>query len=247
MSRWKAASIHLAISLVVGALILSLILLVWYPQPYFQALDASHLILLLIGVDLVLGPLLTLVVFNVKKKSLPFDLSVIALFQIAALAYGLNISAQSRPVFIVGAEDKFVVITASEIDPIDLAEGSVKEFRSLPWTGPKLVAAVAPTDDDGISQLVAQAFAGKEMPNFPKLYADYPSQARSMLIHAKPLSALPENVGQSEKILNQWLDGSGRDRDGIVWLPIYSRDGSLTMLLDAKTGMPLAALPIDPG
>jgi hypothetical protein len=247
MSRWKAAGIHLAISFVIGALILSLILLVWYPQPYFQALGARHLILLLLGVDLVLGPLLTLIVFDTNKKSLRFDLSVIALMQTAALVYGLYVTAHSRPVFIVGAEDKFVVVIASEIDPEDLAEGSSEEFRSLPWTGPKLVAAVAPTDEDRTSRLVASAFIGKEMANFPDLYTDYSNQAKNMLTDAKALSALPQDNGQTSKTVQAWLQSNGHTESDVVWLPILSREGSLTMLLDAKTGMPLAALPIDPG
>ena len=46
------------------------------------------LILLMIGVDVVIGPLLTLIVFDPKKKHLKFDLVVIAALQLAALAYG---------------------------------------------------------------------------------------------------------------------------------------------------------------
>ena len=53
-------------------------LAVWYPQPYFAAMGGATLILLLIGVDVVIGPLITLIVFDPKKKSLRFDLAVIA-------------------------------------------------------------------------------------------------------------------------------------------------------------------------
>ncbi|MBL0165374.1 MAG: hypothetical protein IPP82_17470 [Xanthomonadales bacterium] len=69
MSRWKAASIHLSISVFVGLLVLALLFLVWYPQPYFNAAGGQALIIFLLGVDIVLGPLLTLVLFKSGKKT----------------------------------------------------------------------------------------------------------------------------------------------------------------------------------
>jgi len=59
MSRWKAAAIHSSISIVVALAVGILLLGVWYPPPYFHAAGADQLILLLVGVDLVLGLLLT--------------------------------------------------------------------------------------------------------------------------------------------------------------------------------------------
>lgn len=91
MSRWKAAGIHLSANAVIGALALALIFLVWYPQPYSQAAGAGTLALLLLGVDLVLGPLLTLVVYRAGKKGLRFDLTLIVLMQLGAFAYGMHV------------------------------------------------------------------------------------------------------------------------------------------------------------
>jgi len=54
-------------------------ILVWYPPPLFQLLGGFELLLLIVAVDIALGPLLTLVVFKSGKKRLKFDLSVIAL------------------------------------------------------------------------------------------------------------------------------------------------------------------------
>ena len=51
MSRWKAAGLHLLISLVVAILAGSLIYFVWYPPPYFQVAGGSTLMLVMMGVD----------------------------------------------------------------------------------------------------------------------------------------------------------------------------------------------------
>ncbi|HPG95297.1 MAG TPA: hypothetical protein PLR28_12145, partial [Dokdonella sp.] len=107
MSRWKAAAIHLSISITVGLLTLALLFLVWFPQPYFEAAGGEHLIIVLLCVDLVLGPLLTLILFKSGKKGMLFDLWMIGILQSAALVYGLYVIAEARPVFIVAAVDRF--------------------------------------------------------------------------------------------------------------------------------------------
>lgn len=117
LNRYKAAGIHLAISAAVAVVVLALLLLVWYPQPYFRLAGGAGLMLILIGVDVVMGPLLTLIVFDPAKKSLKLDLAVIAALQVAALAYGITVIAQARPVFVVFAGDRFTVVAANQIDP----------------------------------------------------------------------------------------------------------------------------------
>lgn len=154
MSRWKAAAIHLSISAAIGLVSAALIFGLWYPPPYSHAAGADELVLLLLGVDVVLGPLLTLVVFKTGKKSLRFDLSVIALIQACAFVYGMSVVVRARPAFIVGEIDRFVLVTAKDLDRTDLAQGRKPEFRSVPWTGPRLVAAEMPTDPGEYADLL---------------------------------------------------------------------------------------------
>ena len=88
MSRWKAATIYLAISAVIAGAVLWAMLAVWYPRPFFEAAGGGHLLFILVGVDVVLGPTITLIVFDIQKKklsALQFDLTVIAVLQLAAL------------------------------------------------------------------------------------------------------------------------------------------------------------------
>jgi hypothetical protein len=166
MSRWKAAGIHLSINAVIALLAAGLIYGIWYPHPYSQAAGAGTLVLLLLGVDLVLGPLLTLVVFKVGKKGLKFDLAAIAILQVCAFVYGLHVVAAARPAFIVGVIDRFVLVSANELDQADLDKATNPEFRSAPWTGPKLVGAQLPTDSKLRNDIVFSGAAGKTWRNF---------------------------------------------------------------------------------
>ena len=79
LNRWQAAGSHLALSALIGAIVLAAMIFVWYPPPYFEAAGGNDLVLLMVGIDVALGPLLTLAVFNPGKGmgKLRLDLAII--------------------------------------------------------------------------------------------------------------------------------------------------------------------------
>lgn len=62
------------------------------PYPYREISGGRELFLLLVAVDVVMGPLITLMIFNTGKprRELQLDLIVVGVLQLAALAYGLS-------------------------------------------------------------------------------------------------------------------------------------------------------------
>ena len=80
MSRWKAGGLHFLISLAIFLGLLAVIVLQWYPGILFNIDSGWAGLQLVIGVDLIAGPLLTLVVFKTGTQGLSFDLSCIAFF-----------------------------------------------------------------------------------------------------------------------------------------------------------------------
>ena len=67
--KFKAFAVHFALSFLVLSLIISFIYFVWYPGPILQAVQASKILLLIILIDVVLGPLLTFIVYKKNKKT----------------------------------------------------------------------------------------------------------------------------------------------------------------------------------
>ena len=67
-SKLRAFGIHLSLSLLVAALAAVVVFGVWYPYPYRDISGGRDLFLLIVGVDVVLGPLVTFTVFNPKKS-----------------------------------------------------------------------------------------------------------------------------------------------------------------------------------
>ena len=87
----------------------------WYPPPFFMFDGGWQVLRLIMLVDVVLGPLLTLVVFNRAKPELMRDLAIVGLIQLAAFAAGAWVMHQHRPAFMVYAERTFTPVTWPEL------------------------------------------------------------------------------------------------------------------------------------
>ncbi len=144
MSRWQAGGIHFGISVVVFLLLLAIILLVWYPGILFSVDGGWIGLRIVMGVDLVLGPLLTLIVFKAGKPSLKFDLTCIATFQAVCLAGGMWVVYQERPVALVLAHDTIYSLASQEFEEFEQDSALLRDF---PGRFPKLVYAELPEND----------------------------------------------------------------------------------------------------
>lgn len=144
MSRWQAFGIHFSISAIILLLLLAVIMFVWFPGILFSVDGGWAGLRIVIGVDLVLGPLMTLVVYKAGKPGLKFDLSAIALFQITCMAVGMWIVYNERPLALVLAYDTVYSITSQEFDDYDKDLGVLDEF---PGSYPKLLYTEMPEDD----------------------------------------------------------------------------------------------------
>lgn len=246
MTRYKAALIHFSLSLLVAAIATGLLLGLWYPPPYFQAGGADRLLLLVVGVDVILGPLLTLIVFDTRKLELKRDLVIIVAVQLVALVYGFHVMLQSRPAFLVGVVDRFVVVSANQLELDDLVEAREPKWRRLSWSGPVLVATERPGTSSERMDMAFSGLAGKDIEQFPRYYVAYAQAAPLLLQRAQSLSRLRSLNPEGGTVIDAWLKRHQRTEDSVVWLPIIARMKDITMLLDKETGEPLGAIALDP-
>lgn len=138
--RLKVAGIHLLISALVALIGIGLVFWVWHPAPLQKAVGVTHIFLMMLGIDVVLGPLLTLLVASSKeKKTLKFDLSVIAAVQLAAYLYGMHSIAVSRPVYIAFDKLRFEVVQADSV--VRATDKTIlPEYQSNPLFAPQWVS-----------------------------------------------------------------------------------------------------------
>ena len=162
-SRGRAALIHVVGSAAVASIVAALVFAFWYPQPFGEISGGRDLFVLLITIDVVIGPLLTFAVFNQRKprSELRRDLSIVVLLQLGALAYGLHTVALARPAVIALEGDRLRVVRA-----IDLAQSDFSKapdgLKSLPWLGPVHVATRTPTANESLDA-IGRGLAGEDI------------------------------------------------------------------------------------
>lgn len=247
MTRLRAASVHLGISVPVAVISVTSMILVWYPPPLFQLLGGFGLLFLLTGVDVSLGPLLTFVVFKSGKKGLKFDLSVIAFLQISAFLYGASVVFGNRPGYIVFVKDRFEVVRVVDVDPQELAKAKIERFRGFPMGKPQFIGSVFPTDRREAEELLFSSLqGGADVPQLPKYYADLEVVRSDMVAKSMPLAALrklnPEAVASIDRLPGEL----GRKESELGFLPLRVRGSDATVIVDKIAGLPVKIVELRP-
>jgi hypothetical protein len=245
--RLTASAIHLALSAIVAIAVLALVLLAWYPGPMTRLHGVDSILLIMLGVDVAMGPLFTLIVFDRRKRNLSLDLATIAALQLAALAYGLHTVHQGRPAFVVLVKDRFEVVAPSE-----LKSDARREARSNPLTafdpfGPRWVAARMPDSQQERTAILFEAIeSGRDVQHHPKLYVDYSNEAQAALPKALPIARLRSLNPQRAAEIDAAIASSGRPEEQLRYLPLRApaRDGAV--LVDVSTGEVLKVVSLTP-
>lgn len=239
--RFRAFLIHLAGSCLLAVAAFCFVFLLWYPAPLGVAVGVSSIVLLLVGVDVIMGPLLTFVVFNPAKKSLRFDLACIVVLQLGAFIYGMATLAEGRPAWLVFNADRFDLVQAYQID--DRTPGRVPEaFRSPPWFGPRWVAALPPESVDERNRLTFESvFAGVDLPQRADLYRPLGTAGDAMRQRALSLEKLKEfnDVQMVTQVLQRWPEAD-------AFLPMMARIRPVTVLLSKEQAKVVAVVDLRP-
>lgn len=247
MSRWKASFIHLLISFLIVGSAAAYIIYFWYPPALMHMAKADRLLMLIAGVDLFAGPLLTLIVFNAGKRLLKMDLAIIGLVQFVFLSYGLYTTWSSRPVFLVAVPDRFELVFANEITDKRLAEAKIERFKHLSLTHPNLVGASMPSNYKESEAIMFSAVNGEgDIQSMPKYFVEYSLVAKNLLRRAKPLTQNKKLDATDAKTLQQAAASYGYSADSLRFVSLASSRGFATMLIKADNGDVIGPVNVDP-
>ena len=242
VTRWRASGLHLLISAGIAASVLAIMLAVWFPGPLFSAGGGNDLLLILVSVDVIIGPAITLAVYRQGKWGMKFDLMAIAALQLSALAYGMHIVYLVRPAFIVFVKDQFQVAAVIDVEPGEYAKAKFPEFGRPPPGAPLLAYAELPADPDERNEIVFAALAGRDMEQFPRLFTPYAQRTQDVLKAAWTLAKMREFEPAESKIVDAWLAGSGLKEADVRYVRLKARRAWVAVLIDAKTAEPLKML-----
>lgn len=240
-SRARAFGWHVAASCVIAVLTLLLVFLVWYPVPLHDAVGVTTIFLLILLVDVSLGPAVTLMICKTGRRVPVIDIVLIVGLQLSALGYGLWAVAEGRPVWLVFNADRFDLVRANEVDVRKLDEAR-PEYRSAPWLGPKWVAAKRPVDAEARNAILFEALlAGVDLAQHPEHFVGLAEVTEEVLSRSRPLDEL---YGYNERkevaeVLQQWPQAD-------AWLPLKSGARSMTVLLDSSSAGVVSVVDLRP-
>ncbi len=248
ITRWKASAIHFSISATIALIALTLMLTLWFAPPFFSAAGGKQVLLIMLGVDVTLGPLITLIIYNAKKsrRALRFDFAVIAIMQFTALIYGMSVMFHARPVFVVFIKDSYDMVVENQLETGDIKQARLPQYRTLPITGPVYVYSELPNDIEERNKVVFAAFSGKDLPLFPKYYQPYAEHAQAAGLAARSLDELKQLNPGHEAEIEAALRKGGWKADKVGFLPLRSKFEDIAVIVNKADGKVLTSLQLNP-
>lgn len=220
---------HFFISICISLISLFWVFNAWYPGPLAKATNVTYIFLMLLAIDIILGPILGFVVYNEKKKTLKFDLAVIFLLQLSALAYGVYSISQARPVWIVYNVDRFELVRKNELIEDNIQQAQL-QFQQPSWFKPEYAATeFAKNTQQRNDDMFAEIMGGISIAQRPERYVDFAQAKEQIQKRAQNLDLLNQyndkiNV---EKILSKYPKAT-------AFVPLKANAVDMTVLINHK-------------
>ena len=245
--RLRAAGIHLGLSSVAAAVIVACVLWLWYPGALASVHGVHTMLILLLGVDLVLGPALTFLVFDRRKKSLPMDLAIIVTLQIIAMAYGVHVIQQGRPIFVVLVKDRFEVVSPASLP----AQAGVTPEGAGLWRTPSLVpqwiAVKAPGSIEQRNAILFESLAGgRDLQHHPALYVPLGSELPAAAARAISIERLRQLNPQAKTRIDEAIEASRLAESELRVIPLRGPVRDAAVLVALPTSQVLKVLVLNP-
>lgn len=223
--KLKAFVMHLAISLILVLAVYFLIHFLWYPAPLFKATNTGKIFIMILLVDLVLGPLLTFIVYKKNKKTLRMDLTIIVLIQLSALGYGLYSVYEARPVLMAYIADRFELVRVN-----DIIEDDEHEYN-LPKLGPQYVYVDLErlNASEKLDSILKETEYNISPAQRPKFYNKF-DLAKPLIVKNSQDVALLNNYNDSVKVTNILKKYPLADS----FLPLKANAVDMTILIDRE-------------
>jgi hypothetical protein len=238
--RLAALGLHLLASCVALTIILGGLYLGWYRWPGWYLADVVQVTLVLAGVDLVAGPLLTFVIASPAKprRVLLRDVAVIAAVQLAALTYGTVSLWNGRPLYYAFSEDVLQLVQAYDIEDAERAIAKQQNAPLLPhwYSLPRWIWAPLPQDAQEHDKIVASAISGgADVISMPRYYQRWEAGLPALRTQLKRIDDIKYFSGNDKKLLEAHVHAAGLAADQPNAIALTGRGRPLLAVFDPAT------------
>ena len=248
--RLKAFALHLTGSTCVLSLTLGGLYLGWYRWPGWRLADASHVVIVMIGVDIVLGPLLTFVIARARKprlRSFVRDIAMIVAVQLVALIYGTASLWHGRPLYYAYSETVLQLVQAYDIDAQEAALGRRQNAEFAPhwYSLPRWIWAPLPQDPQTRQKIVASAISGgDDVVSMPRYFKPWEQGLPALRTNLKKVDDVAYFYGADKKKLKQRMQAAGLATDKLNSMPLIGRGHPMLAVFDPASVKIIAILTV---
>ncbi len=239
-SRFKAFGWHFAGSAGVLVLALGTLYLGWYRWPGWYLTGVLHVLPVTVGVDLVLGPLMTFIVASPTKstRDLVRDIACIAAVQLLALCYGCAALWHGRPLYYAFSETELSVVQAMDLEPGE-AELSRKTNPALAphwYSLPRWIWAPLPQDPKSRAAIIDSAVGGGfDVTARPGYFKDWRQGLADLRKQLRKVDDLRYFSGKQRQLLRQRMQARGFPPDAPITMPMTGHGVPLLAVFDPAT------------
>lgn len=227
--------------MVVALLAVAVVFLLWYPAPLAQATGVTCIFLMLLAIDVIIGPLFTLLVYKHGKKTLKFDLAVIIVIQLSAFIYGFYCTAQGRPAWIIFNVDRFELVRVNEILEDNIRQATL-DFQKSSWFGAQYAAVqIAQDTKQRNDDMFAEVLGGVSLAQKPERYIPLAQVSFSIKSKAQALNELEQFNSKStiQEIMIKYPQAN-------AWLPLKANAVDMVVLINKDTGQVVKIVDLRP-
>ena len=236
--RFKAFSVHLLSSATALTLILGCLYLGWYRWPGWYLSDVTRVFLVMVCVDVVLGPTLTLIIANKNKprRELTRDIGIIVAVQLCALTYGSVQLWNGRPMYYVFSENALSVVQAYDINnqEADLGRRQNAEFAPHWYSLTRWVWAPLPQDPKERQAFIAAAGAA-DIINMPRYYKPWEQGLPALRDQLTKVDDSRFFFGAEKNRIKERMQAAGMATDQADTIAITGRTRPLVAVFNRST------------
>jgi len=238
--RLKAFGLHLLASASALSLILGTLYLGWYHWPGWYLAEVAHVVVVMVGVDLVLGPLLTFIVARSSKprRELVRDIGMIVAVQLIALIYGTVSLWNGRPLYYAFSESVLQLVQAYDISADEWALGRQQNPELSPhwYSVPRWIWAPLPKNPAEREKMVGSVISGgDDVISMPRYFKPWEQGLPELRVQLKTADALGYFLGPDKKILKERLRAAGFDPEAADTMVLTGRGRPVLAVFDPKT------------